>query len=176
MNQDSVVFLFLSSVVAVGLLILAGNQLFNPINNLAAAEALRPTLIKVDLAALEASLQAGNSRVTGKEFLEQKSEYVSMDVDGGIQSAINKPTRLSSAEEREQPNTQIVGTNVPPHMNEECQYPVQKALDIERVLSKSADPQSSIWLTEYCSYREQMWAKQCYVPNNYLYYGELCRG
>ena len=64
MNQDSAIIVFLSSVIVVGLLILAGNQLFNPINNLSAAEALRPTFIKVDLAALNASLQAGNSNVT----------------------------------------------------------------------------------------------------------------
>ena len=45
---------------------------------------------------------------------------------------------------------------------------------MERVLSKVANPEESIWVMEYCGYRQQMWDNQCYVPNDYLYYGELC--
>ena len=163
--------MFLASVIAVGLLILVGNFFFNPIRELSAAEALRPTFINVDLVALDAVLEEGNAGVSGKEFLAQQSEYLQMD--NGIESALSEQTRFGG--EEDQPNTLIAGTNVPPFVDEECNYPVQKALDIERVLSKAEDPQNSIWLKEYCGYRAQMWTKQCYVPNDYLYYGDLCK-
>lgn len=174
MSQNSVVIMFFASVIAIGLGIIIADKLFNPINDLATAEALRPTLINIDLAALDAILQDGNSGLTGKEYLAQ-IPHVLFDAETISEAASKNQVRLSSEEERSQPNTRIAGTNIPPFVNEECQYPIQKALDLERVLGKSSDPQNSIWLTEYCNYREQMWAKQCYVPNDYLYYGELCR-
>lgn len=173
MNQDSVVVMFFASVIAIGVGIIFANTFFNPINDLATAAALRPTLINVDLAALNATLQDTNSGLTGKEYLGQ-IPHVLFDAETISEASSKDQVRLSSEEERSQPNTRIAGTNVPPFVNEECQYPIQKALDIERVLGKSADPQNSIWLAEYCDYREQMWDRQCYVPNDYLYYGHLC--
>ena len=172
---DRVVVIVLGSIIAIGLLILGGNVMFNPIRELAAAEALRPTLIKTDMETLDAQLKEANAEVSAEEYLEQKNEYALLDEEGAIEAALEEQSRVSSEEERDFPNTRIAGTNVPPNVNEECQLPIKKALDIERVLSKAVDPQTSIWLEEYCSYRSKMWDKQCYVPNDYLYYGDLCK-
>ena len=173
MDHDSVVKTILASIILLGSMILAGNKLFNPINDLAAATAVQPTPVNMDLASLDASLESGNYRSPTGELAE--SAYEAFRAIQALEEGNEEQVRLSSAEERQQPNTQMVGTNVAPFVNKECEQPIQKALDMERVLGKIANPEESIWVTEYCGYRQQMWDNQCYVPNDYLYYEELCK-
>lgn len=83
----------------------------------------------------------------------------------------------SRAKRNHKPNLRFAGKPPPSGLNISCKFAVGRALEIERDLAASDDPEESKWRENYCKWRCEVNKDRCPADDDYFYYRyrELCR-
>ncbi len=121
-------------------------------------------------------------------FYTNAAECAGADLENRLsdyQPLRTAPSRSSSANRRQvaqssggsKSGSRQTGRAPPSGLPPECRFPVGKALELERPLSKASDPYESMWREDYCRWRCEARRERCPVSSNiYDYdYGRMCR-
>lgn len=94
----------------------------------------------------------------------------------GVYKVIGQPPS-DTPQTQSNPSLRSFAKHPPRGMVAECRFPVGQAAELERRMGGKDNPKESMWIDDYCRWRQEVRKLNCELPSDFFYhsYFEVCR-